>query len=183
MSKYYINRIMRRARKTRRQKRKQTAGMIAVNPNVIIDRIRNEYLPGNRRARLLHFSGHPDRWTSLEPPLWISEDVNNYLNVDCGKDETKSKDCMSRDFAWVEGIRKALEIDPRLTNEQLILRFPLPASPPPQPAQRPPPPPEPEPQPQRQRQPAQQPPPPPQPAQQPPPWSARWRCGAAWRHR
>ena len=172
---------MRGARKTRRQKHKQTAGMIAVHPNVIIDRIRKEYLPGNKRAKLLHFSGHPDRWTSLDPPLWISEDVNNYLNVDCGKDETKSKDCMSKDFAWVEGIRKALEVDPKLTNEQLISKFPLPGSPlprsapPPRPFTppiRPQPAPAPAPQPRPQPAPAPAPQPRPQPAPQPRPQPA-----------
>jgi hypothetical protein len=129
---------MRGLRKTRRQKRKQNAGMIAVDPNVIIDRIRTEYLPGNKKTKLFHFAGHPDRWSSIRPALWISEDPDNYVTVNCGKDEGKSKDCASRDFIWIESIREALVANPRLTNEQLISRFPLPGSDPPPRAQPPP---------------------------------------------
>ena len=130
---------MRGVRNTLRKKRKQNAGMIAVDPNVIIDRIRTEYLPGTKRTKLLHFAGHPDRWSSTRPALWISEDADNYVNVNCGKDEGKSKDCATRDFIWIESIREALVSNPRLTNEQLISRFPLPGSdPPPPPRAQPP---------------------------------------------
>jgi len=143
---------MRGLRKTFRKKRKQNAGMIAVDPNVIIDRIRTEYLPGTKRTKLLHFAGHPDRWSAIRPALWISEDPDNYVNTNCGKDEGKSKDCASRDFIWIESIREALVSNPRLTNEQLISRFPLPGSDPPPRAQPPPqaaPPPQPDPPPPR----------------------------------
>ena len=161
---------MRGLRKTRRQKRKQNAGMIAVNPNIIIDRIRTEYLPGNKRTKLFHFAGHPDRWSSIRPALWISEDPDNYVTVNCGKDEGKSKDCASRDFIWIESIREALVANPRLTNEQLISRFPLPQAAPPPRAQPPPqaaPPPRAQPAPPPRAQPAPQPAPPPR-AQTPP---------------
>ena len=156
---------MRGLRKTRRQKRKQNAGMIAVDPNVIIDRIRTEYLPGTKRTKLFHFAGHPDRWSSIRPALWISEDPDNYVTVNCGKDEGKSKDCASRDFIWIESIREALVANPRLTNEQLISRFPLPGSDPPPRAQ---PPPQAAPPPRAQPPPPPQAPPPPPRAQTPP---------------
>jgi hypothetical protein len=164
---------MRGLRKTLRKKRKQNAGMIAVDPNVIIDRIRTEYLPGTKKTKLLHFAGHPDRWLAIRPALWISEDPDNYVNTNCGKDEGKSKDCASRDFIWIESIREALVANPRLTNEQLISRFPLPGSDPPPTAQPPPqaaPPPRAQPPPPRTQ--AAPPPraqPPPQPAPPPPP--------------
>ena len=155
---------MRGLRKTLRKKRKQNAGMIAVDPNVIIDRIRTEYLPGTKRTKLLHFAGHPDRWSAIRPALWISEDPDNYVNTNCGKDEGKSKDCASRDFIWIESIREALVANPRLTNEQLISRFPLPGSDPPLRAQ---PPPQAAPTPRAQPPPQAAPPPPPR--AQPPP--------------
>ena len=160
---------MRGLRKTFRKKRKQNAGMIAVDPNVIIDRIRTEYLPGTKRTKLLHFAGHPDRWSAIRPALWISEDPDNYVNTNCGKDEGKSKDCASRDFIWIESIREALVANPRLTNEQLISRFPLPGSDPPPRAQ---PPPQAAPPPPPRAQPPPQAAPPPPPRAQPPPQAA-----------
>lgn len=177
--------------KTRRQKRKQTAGRIIVDPNVIINRIRDEYLPGNRRARLLHFSGHSDRWLKSKDELWNTDDLDYYVNVDCGRDPTKSNDCTGRDFSWVNDIR--LEFDPPIidlgngtkgpdpryigptaTNAQLLAKFPFPGPPrkageaAPEPDQRPVTPPI-RPQPQPRPQPAPAPAPQPRPQAAPPP--------------